>query len=69
MYLLAIFLPPVAVLLTGRPIQALLNLFLCCLLWIPGVIHAFAVVAEYKADRRAMRTAAYIGRSIRHDST
>ncbi|MGO9480288.1 MAG: YqaE/Pmp3 family membrane protein, partial [Candidatus Kryptoniota bacterium] len=40
LYLLAFILPPVAVLLSGKPIQALLNFFLCFLLWIPAVIHA-----------------------------
>ncbi|WP_226037619.1 YqaE/Pmp3 family membrane protein [Aquibacillus saliphilus] len=52
MYLLAILLPPVAVLMVGKPFQALLNLGLCILLWIPGVIHACLVVADSKADKR-----------------
>lgn len=51
-YILAIFLPPVAVLLCGKPMAALLNLLLCLLLWIPGVIHAFIVIAETNADKR-----------------
>lgn len=51
-YLLAIILPPVAVLLTGKPIQALLNLLLCILGWIPGVVHALVVVGSHKADKR-----------------
>lgn len=56
LYFLAILLPPVAVLLAGgRPMQALLNLGLTVLGWIPGVIHAFLVVGEYKADKRAER--------------
>lgn len=55
MYLLAILLPPVAVLLCGKPIQAVLNLFLTFLLWIPGVIHAFAVVNAHNADKRTTR--------------
>ncbi len=52
MYLLALLLPPVAVLLCGKPIQALLNLGLTCCLYVPGVIHAFAVVGEKKQDKR-----------------
>lgn len=52
MYLLAILLPPVAVLLAGKPIQAVLNFFLTLLLWIPGAIHAILVVNEAKADKR-----------------
>ncbi len=53
LYLLAIVAPPVAVLLTGKPGQALLNLLLTLMLWVPGVIHAILVVNEYKADKRA----------------
>lgn len=44
MYLLAILLPPVAVLIAGRPFQALINLGLTILLWLPGAIHAILVV-------------------------
>jgi len=36
MYLLAILLPPVAVLVAGKPIQAVLNFILTCFFWIPG---------------------------------
>ena len=57
MYLLAILLPPVAVLICGKPIQALINLILCFILYIPGMIHAIMVVNEYKADKRAERQA------------
>lgn len=57
MYLLAIFLPPIAVLLCGKWFQAILNFLLCLLLFIPGVIHAFLVVGEHKADKRAVRMA------------
>jgi uncharacterized membrane protein YqaE (UPF0057 family) len=52
MFLLAIVLPPVAVLLCGKPIQAVLNLFLTMCLWIPGVVHAFMVVSARNADKR-----------------
>ena len=55
LYLLAIFLPPVAVLMAGRPIQALINLGLCFLLWVPAVIHAILVVNESKADKRMVK--------------
>lgn len=55
MYLLAIILPPLAVLLSGKPIQALINLFLCFLLWLPAVIHAILVVRDKKADERMER--------------
>jgi uncharacterized membrane protein YqaE (UPF0057 family) len=51
-YLLCLILPPVAVLMKGKPIQALLNLVLTICLWIPGVIHAFMVVNAARADKR-----------------
>lgn len=55
MYLLAIFLPPVAVLLCGKPFQAIINFILCFFLWIPAVIHAILVVKERKQDKRMLR--------------
>ena len=54
-YLLAVILPPVAVLICGKPIQALLNLVLTLLFWIPGLIHAIFVVNGYYADQRTDR--------------
>jgi uncharacterized membrane protein YqaE (UPF0057 family) len=54
-YLLAILLPPVAVLFCGRPVQFVLNLILTLLFWIPGMIHAILVVNAFYADRRADR--------------
>lgn len=55
MYFVAILLPPLAVLMAGKPMQALLNCLLTLFFWIPGVIHAFMVVNEYKADKRQDR--------------
>lgn len=52
MYLLAILLPPVAVLLCGKPFQAILNFLLCLLFYIPGMIHAIMVVKDKKDDKR-----------------
>ena len=43
--MLAIVLPPLAV----------LNVGLTMLVWIPGVIHAFTVVIEHKANQRARK--------------
>ncbi len=54
-YFLAIILPPLAVFLCAKPIQALLNLVLTVLGWIPGVIHAFFVVNGHLEDKRANR--------------
>jgi uncharacterized membrane protein YqaE (UPF0057 family) len=52
-YLFAILLPPIAVLSCGKPVQCLLNLVLCLLLWVPGMIHAILVVHEFHAERRS----------------
>lgn len=51
-YVLAILLPPVAVLLKGKPGQAVLNLLLTLCFWFPGVIHALFVVNNAHADKR-----------------
>jgi uncharacterized membrane protein YqaE (UPF0057 family) len=55
LYVVAFFLPPIAVLLSGKPIQALVNFFLCFLFWIPAVVHALLIVRDHYADRRARR--------------
>lgn len=52
MILLAILIPPVAVLAVGKPFQALINCVLCLFLWIPGIIHAVIVVNNHNADER-----------------
>jgi len=54
-YFLAIILPPVAVLLCGKPVQFLLNILLCLLGWIPGVIHAVLVVHDHMDNIRNKR--------------
>lgn len=48
LYLLAILLPPVAVLFCGKPFQAMLNLILTLCFWVPGAIHAVLVVMDHK---------------------
>ena len=55
LYLIAIVFPPLAVLLCGKPVQALISVPLTLLLWIPGVIHACVVVAEHNASARTDR--------------
>ncbi|WP_456278746.1 YqaE/Pmp3 family membrane protein [Bacillus sp. AK128] len=62
MYLLAIVLPPVAVLFAGRPFQALLNLILTCFFWLPGAIHAVLVVKDKKDDKRMEKQAKLIAK-------
>ncbi|MFC3900218.1 YqaE/Pmp3 family membrane protein [Aliicoccus persicus] len=44
--------PPIAVLFSGKPFQALLNVFLTKIVWLPGAIHAILVVKERKDDKR-----------------
>ncbi len=51
-YFFCLFLPPLAVLSTGRIGAFILNLFLCALFVLPGIIHAFLVVNRMYADRR-----------------
>lgn len=51
-YVLALLLPPLAVLLCGKPVQFFLNILLCLLGWIPGIIHALLVVHTHLADQR-----------------
>ena len=54
-YLLAILCPPLAVLLCGKPFQAILNLLLTLCFYIPGAIHAILVAHNYYEDRRIDR--------------
>lgn len=54
-FLLALLLPPLAVLACGKPIQALLNAGLTLCFYFPGAIHALFVVSSHKADLRAER--------------
>lgn len=63
MYILAFFLPPVAVLMKGKPGQALMNLILTILFWIPGVIHAWIVINGANQDKRMERQAELIAKS------
>lgn len=52
MYLLAIIAPPIAVLFSGKPFQAILNLILTLIFWVPGAIHAILVVKDSRDDKR-----------------
>jgi len=67
-YLLAIVLPPLAVLSCGKPFQAILNLVLTLCLWIPGVVHALFVVSNHNADRRNRELIEAITGNARHTS-
>ena len=63
MYLLAIVLPPVAVLIAGKPFQALISLILTILGWLPGAIHAILVVKDKKDQERMVKQAELIARA------
>lgn len=52
LFFLAVILPPVAVLLTGRLGSFFLSLILTLLGWLPGVIHAFFIVIDHKNEKR-----------------
>jgi uncharacterized membrane protein YqaE (UPF0057 family) len=53
-YIVAIFFPPIAVLLCGKPFQAILNFVLCCtlVLAVVAIIHACFVVKACKEEER-----------------
>ncbi len=51
-YLLAIVFPPLAVLLCGKPLTAVLNFILWCLFIVPGIVHGLLVVNAHYADKR-----------------
>ena len=54
-YLVAVILPPLAVLLAGKPFQALLSIPLTLLFYVPGIVHALFVVHNHYADQRTDR--------------
>jgi uncharacterized membrane protein YqaE (UPF0057 family) len=47
LYLVAVIVPPLAVLLCGKPLQALLSIVLSLIFYFPGLIHALFVVHNY----------------------
>ena len=63
LYLIAVVIPPLAVLLCGKPFQALLSIPLTVLGWVPGVIHALFVVNHHYAEQRNKR----LIRAIEHN--
>lgn len=54
-YILAVLLPPLAVLSCGKFWQAFFNLILTLFLWVPGIIHAMLVVSNYHDEQRTER--------------
>ena len=61
-FFLAWVCPPLAVLLCGKPFSAVLNLFLTLFFWMPGVMHANAVVANHLDNGRNKRLVKAINR-------
>ena len=57
LFFLCVLLPPLAVLLTGRMGSFVLSLVLTLFGWLPGVIHAFFVVTDYKNEQRLQKIA------------
>lgn len=51
-YLIAILLPPLAVLMCGKFFQFFLSIIFTICFWVPGIIHALFVVSSYEADKR-----------------
>lgn len=67
MFIVAILLPPVAMFLKGRPIQAALSLLLMLTLigWPIAAIWAWGVVSAANADARTKRQTKAVTRAIR----
>ena len=62
LYLVAVILPPLAVLLCGKPLQALLSIVLSLFFYFPGLIHALFVVHNHYAEKRQERLIAEMRR-------
>ncbi len=56
-YVLAVFVPPAAVLLCRRPGQVPVSVLLTACLWLPGVAHAVMLARSAAARERADRLA------------
>jgi len=54
-YILAVLLPPLAVLSCGKPFQAIVNFAFTLMFWVPGVIHALLVVNDYHTEEQTER--------------
>ena len=61
-YLLAVMLPPLAVLTLRKPSQLILNLVLTCCFWLPGVIHAIYLMRNSHENDWGVRR---VGRDMR----
>jgi uncharacterized membrane protein YqaE (UPF0057 family) len=59
-YLLALVLPPAAVLLSGKPRSLLASVPLTVCFWVPGVLHAILVIHRAGLEERAERLASVV---------
>jgi uncharacterized membrane protein YqaE (UPF0057 family) len=59
----AIVISLLAVLLCGKSIQSILNIFSMLMFWMPGTIHAILVVRNHLADKRAQKVVQAIRQS------
>jgi uncharacterized membrane protein YqaE (UPF0057 family) len=59
-YLLALLLPPAALVLCGKPKKLIANVPLTMCLWVPGVIHALLVVRDTGFEERTEQLAALV---------
>lgn len=58
-YALGVLLPPVGVFITyGLSVTLLINILLCLLAWVPGVIHAVWAIAKHDELARNQEEAA-----------
>ena len=59
LYILAIFIPPLAVLVKrGCGADVLINILLTLLWWLPGVIHAWWVISKHEKRARVVQARA-----------
>lgn len=60
--LFCIICPPMGVLLCGRPISAIFNMFLCLFFWVPGMMHAFTIHNDTHMTKQTRRIVKAIGK-------
>lgn len=54
-YIIALLCPPLAVLICRKPRLVVGNLLLTLCLWLPGVLHAWMLVKQDRAERREIK--------------
>jgi uncharacterized membrane protein YqaE (UPF0057 family) len=56
MWLFVFIFPPLAVAMTEKWGQVLVNCILTFCGWLPGIIHAAIIVSQYNSDKRSAKT-------------